>query len=860
MAAPNNAAYQNALPAWWRNTNTNVSMGHVKFEDLDKLPGPSLGGSTGAYMVNYMGTKYVYKSGTNIRHAINEYIAFKLYEVAGVRVPKSYLVHTGDEPVGFILEYIRGDTAYQVILNDAMDEDELADLKDAIEHDYIVHVLFANWDANNAENYIIPLKEVISKNKKKSQYNYDDDDFSYEEDNTVKETDIINTFVLEYQYKHTYVIDLGGALFYRAKGTDKGLDFGFKTVNEIDSLAKSSVSTVGEFFTSVLSSKYEKYKIIHNRWKTIDQSKVIGLLMSKPIQSLLEKYEMTSLTKIIKGRMSVITNYCNTEAPQQVFEGEHLHKAKTIAHAIQQCTCKLEEMKRIFDMVNETKIVLTLGNNDGLPIPILKLAYSTQNDTLFYSLLSIATKEALNATDSDNHTLFYNVLVKLYRKKQGYKSNIFTDKDFALATDLIVEGAFMTLGDLDVLVEDPKYILRLLDGIGYLVPKQKIQGRITIADMWNQSDVDISIIKMPERSYSAYVIPRTSPLDSNILMAKPLENIQSWLDLQKQYIVSSPRIRHIVSAYTFRGDVLANGYLRKTLTNPYDVLNSIRGDKTVPFAYQIYDNYDFLVSKGLSMPAKATLMMDDGITVHHEHIKELYLLNFDYFLRLHNLYPLLKDFCRDLLHIIQKAPRASGKIIVYRGVKDEAYIPARTLDYVNMSFQSTTLDPNVAVKFTKNYFNTPMNFCVYEMELSMDSPCLYITPVSQFPHEHEILLPYNLRYTHSMDIRLKHSIIPTRFVPYEGDPYESVSRNGMVFVRNIEIHGFSGAMEPRLHAPLNTNKNKNKYKNRKTLKTNTRPNVRINNTHNKSIRKGKYGKTVNRFNPYNFANVNSNNE
>ena len=116
-------------------------MGHVKFDDLEKLPGMPLGGSTGAYMVNYMGAKYVYKSGADIRHAINEYIAFKLYEVAGVRVPKSYLVYNGTEPVGFILEYIRGDTAHQVLLNQAMDEDEVDDLKDYIERDYIVHAL-----------------------------------------------------------------------------------------------------------------------------------------------------------------------------------------------------------------------------------------------------------------------------------------------------------------------------------------------------------------------------------------------------------------------------------------------------------------------------------------------------------------------------------------------------------------------------------------------------------------------------------------------------------------------------------------------------------------------------------------------
>jgi hypothetical protein len=310
-----------------------------------------------------------------------------------------------------------------------------------------------------------------------------------------------------------------------------------------------------------------------------------------------------------------------------------------------------------------------------------------------------------------------------------------------------------------------------------------------------------------------------------------------------------------VRAYTFRGDVLANSYLRKTLINPYDILNSIRGDATVPFAYQIYDNYDFLVSKGLSMPAKETLMMTDGITIHNDNIKKLYLDNFDYFLRLPNLYTLMKAFCRELLHIIQKAPRAHGRVIVYRGVKDESYMTPRTAEYVNTSFQSTTLNPSVALGFTKKYFNTPIRYCVYEMNLNLNSPCLYISPVSQFQSEYEILLPYNLRYMLSVDIRLKHSVTPVEGTTADGMEYDTVARTGRVFVRNIDVVGFSGSMDPRQYGVNALNAN-----NKKTLKSRAKPNVRVNSAHNKTLRRGNYGKTVNMLGPYNFGHAGTNEE
>ena len=142
------------------------------------------------------------------------------------------------------------------------------------------------------------------------------------------------------------------------------------------------------------------------------------------------------------------------------------------------------------------------------------------------------------------------------------------------------------------------------------------------------------------------------------------------------------------------------------------------------------------------------------------------------------------------------------------------------------------------------------------MNLNLNSPCLYISPVSQFQSEYEILLPYNLRYMFSPDIRLKHSVTPVEGTTLiDGVDYDTVARTGRVFVRNIDVIGFSGIMEPRQYA-LNANNTNNK----KTLKSRAKPNVRVNSAHSKTLRRGNYGKTVNMLGPYNFGNASNNNE
>jgi len=225
------------------------------------------------------------------------------------------------------------------------------------------------------------------------------------------------------------------------------------------------------------------------------------------------------------------------------------------------------------------------------------------------------------------------------------------------------------------------------------------------------------------------------------------------------------------------------------------------------------------VGKGLALPAKETLMMEDGKTIHHANIHALFLANFDYFLRLPNLYTLMKDYCRELLKIIQNAPRAPDDVFLYRGIQNENHMKPGTYEYVSNSFTSTSLDPYVAAgsSFTSPYLNTPISFCVYEIELKFGAPCIFLNSVSHFP-EDEILLPYNLLYRHSIDITLKYLCPRVEEFTVYTDP-RILER---MFVRSVSVHGFSGRTDPKVFNVGTTKKTIKKTYLTKTLKSRLR--------------------------------------
>ena len=744
-------------------------MGDPQFAALVRIPDITLGGSTGAYVVEYNGARFVYKTGATARHAVNEYLAFQMYERVGAKVPHSFLVYDGENPVGCMLEYIEGQTP-ATIMSEGKSIKEIRMLKQAISKDYILHALFANYDCNNGENYIVPKFAAGTEEMFENSNN------DYDENNTH-----VITHTTTNDYGNTYIIDLGGALFYRAQGVEKER-LETKSVPELNNIAMQSITSRNQlFFELATSPYYKKHRILSERWRTIDASVLPMWLQTPPIQSLLVQFEMTALTKIIKGRIEAIHAYCTgTPLGAARTEDEFLVLADDIRRDIlaykgpadlERIKAKLVGQMEVFWYESEHKLLLIH-------------AYDT-NRVLFQKLLDLAGGAALHARTDRNLTLLHYVIEK---------------EDYDTMIALIVRHAQMSIEEMNRVD-----IARILDGVGRIAPKHRLFGRVHAPEFTPFS----SIFRNQNYNLIIRETTRGSLLDKQLLLKKPINGHTKWHVAQETYLNSSPRIRAIVRAYTFRGDKLANSYLRGTLTKPYDILNQIRGDTVIPFAYQIYDKYEFLVGNGLTMPPKDTLMMGDGVTIHDANIHALYLANFDYFLRLPTLHTLMKAYCRDLLAIIQKAPRAPDNMFVYRGIQNEDHLKPGTYEYVNKSFISTSLDPYIACNsaFTKQYLIMPMRYCIYEMELPYGAPCIALNSVSHFS-EDEILLPYNLTYTHSVDITLKYKYNCKDEFSMDTDP----TLMERIFVRDVRIGGFSGYAEPKTFAVDTRRKKQTKYK------------------------------------------------
>ena len=261
-------------------------MDTVQFKDLRMNETIKLGGSTGAQVVTYKDTLYIYKTGISVKHAINEYIAFKVYKLADVRVPDVFLTYDDTKPVGILLEYIDGEIPMNI---KGRTREETERIKSTIQRDYVVHALFANWDAKNYENYIVP---------KLSDGSYD--------------------------YTNLYVIDLGGALLYRAQGEPKGKAFTKRNVPNIQTMAEYSVKTRAKYFMDLLDPELN-FKTVCNRWKTIHRKRILDFLQSPAITSLLETYSMKSLVSIVTGRIDFMNVYCSGKkySPNTVKHKKH---------------------------------------------------------------------------------------------------------------------------------------------------------------------------------------------------------------------------------------------------------------------------------------------------------------------------------------------------------------------------------------------------------------------------------------------------------------------------------------------------------------------------------------------------------
>jgi hypothetical protein len=214
------------------------------------------GGGTNAKIVIMNGVQYIYKKGSSQEHIISEILAYKLYSAAGAPVPRIWEVYDAERPgriIGMLIEFIEGGSLLQ--FGKALPRQIL----EQIEQTFLYHVLFANWDAKGRDNYIYNSAE-----------------------------------------KKVYIIDLGGALTFRAKGERK-TNFG-GIVHELETLPEKADRFFGRLKDTVI-----RHSITCSQ--PINSSAIIQAIQSNP-QLFSGSKEQAAFAAIIQARITYIQDYC----------------------------------------------------------------------------------------------------------------------------------------------------------------------------------------------------------------------------------------------------------------------------------------------------------------------------------------------------------------------------------------------------------------------------------------------------------------------------------------------------------------------------------------------------------------------
>lgn len=214
------------------------------------------GGGTNAKIVRMNGVQYIYKKGSSQEHIISEILAYKLYAAAGAPVPRIWEVYDYEQSgriIGMLIDFIEGGSLLQ--FGKAIPKQIL----EQIEQTFLYHVLFANWDAKGRDNYIYNLVE-----------------------------------------KKVYIIDLGGALTFRAKG-EKKTNFG-ATVHELETLPEKADRFFGRLKDAVIRHGITCRQPI----RSIEIQKAI---QDNP-QLFNSSKEQQAFTAIIQARITYIEHYC----------------------------------------------------------------------------------------------------------------------------------------------------------------------------------------------------------------------------------------------------------------------------------------------------------------------------------------------------------------------------------------------------------------------------------------------------------------------------------------------------------------------------------------------------------------------
>jgi hypothetical protein len=263
--------------------------------------------------------------------------------------------------------------------------------------------------------------------------------------------------------------------------------------------------------------------------------------------------------------------------------------------------------------------------------------------------------------------------------------------------------------------------------------------------------------------------------------------INTLINRHKIYIAKlSDEEKDTLEGYTFIGDTIINNFMRnmydRLSTQIYRIFTAIeRGEyPKLPLDWQIYHFFEYLTKSGVKTSYKKAELID-GKKLQRDIIHTIFAENVEWFSNPRNIEPLVTDLIIKTVKIILNAPRSNYRIKVYRGVTSEHL---NSLNFISSDFWSTSYIPNSALKFAGlGAYST--YWCIYEITIMPDVPCLYISDLSKYSSEFEVLLPPFIQYRTSDKVDLKG--LYTDDV-YDGKPIIRIPRNGLSITSNTSIN------------------------------------------------------------------------
>jgi hypothetical protein len=622
----------------------------------------AVGGSTGAIRIEYDGRPYIYKYAPP-KNVVNEFVAFKLYAVAGVRVPEVHLVintDAGGIPQGVLIQYIEGPTAAEALHKSLLSFGERYTLLASIKTDFLLHALFANWDAINSENYIIAKVDG------------------------------------KYDVNAPYIIDLGGALFYRAMGEPKSSRF-FSSldINEIDTIPNESSTTSARLFVipemEDLRDSHILKRNLCSRLVKLDNNDILAEVRRFEEAGLFSFYPAGfELSGILGGRLSLFKDYCA--------KGRLL---KSVSAAI--------------------------ARVEGIPSAYNQFRTNIVKDEKFNAMA------------------------------ESYRTMILESMKEDVVKPLTMRGARSVVEAGGVTVEEASGIL--LHATPTRPVRRGGAGAAWNGnDNYNFDEASSEpatpyptprMTIMPALKHKI-LAPRTDPK-----LQKWLEAQTAFLQTRL-----TERERDILVSYTRHGDRLANNYLRRTLRESLKELIAeiIDGPDaytaySVPMAYSLLDQVDTLMREKrhlLRIPDDwptgrrvSDILRTDSINVNMRAVTEFMAENLAFFSTPRHIESLLTQYVRDLFAIMKRAPPPPHTFTVFRGIAGDSYL--RELDFRTVDFLSSSLSPDTVIerfltrtqdaRVRQQYVGS-----VYEMEVRPQVPCIYMESITQYPGEYEILI------------------------------------------------------------------------------------------------------------------------